>query len=61
MEKFRKSYLIELNFPKDTNYAGEVVERNAKTTNEMQQRAKILSHQLQRDLHCAIDNQVAES
>ena len=51
----------ELNFLKDTIFSGEVVKRNAKITNEIQQGAKILSHQLQCDLRCAIDNQVAEN
>ena len=44
----------------DTNYAAKEVVRDTKITNEMQQRAKVLSHKLQRDLRSAIDNQAKE-
>ena len=40
----------DLEFDKDTDYSGKEVERNAQISNEMQQRAKILSHSTQRKL-----------
>ena len=39
-----------LGFPKDTDYDGDTVERQAAISNEMQQRAKIISHKFQRKL-----------
>jgi len=42
--------LNRLGFPKDTNYPGEEVENRASISNTMQQRAKILSLVLQRQL-----------
>ena len=51
----------DLGFPMDTNYAAKEVVRDAKITNEMQQRAKVLSHKLQRQLRSAMDNQAKEN
>jgi len=42
--------LQELGFVRDTNFLGEIVQRIAGITNEMQQRAKILSHIVQQVL-----------